>query len=64
MVGHPHIGLWSGEDDCCGNCGGALKASDWCRTAVTAYAQYECQNCHAWFRRNDIKARTTTRPAR
>ena len=61
---HPHIGLYSGEDGCCGNCGGELKASDWCRTAVTAYAQYVCTNCGAWFRRNDIKTRVLTRPAR
>jgi hypothetical protein len=61
---HPHIGLWSGDEDCCGNCGGELTASDWCRTAVTAYAQYHCGNCGAWFRRNDVKMRTRTRPAR
>jgi hypothetical protein len=61
---HPHIGLWSGDEDCCGSCGGELKASDWCRTAVTAYAQYRCVNCGAWYRRNDVKMRTRTRPAR
>jgi hypothetical protein len=61
---HPHIGLWSGVDSCCGNCGGDLKASDWCRTTVTAYAQYSCVNCGAWYRRNDIKRRVVTRVAR
>jgi len=61
---HPHIGLWSGDGSSCGNCGGQLKASGWCRTAVTAYAQYLCTSCGAWFRRNDIKVRTETRPAR
>jgi hypothetical protein len=61
---HPHIGLWSGDGDCCGSCGGELKANDWCYTAVTAYAQYCCTNCGAWYRRNDIKSRVTTRPAR
>jgi hypothetical protein len=56
--------LWSGDEDGCGSCGGELVASDWCRTAVTAYAQYLCTNCGSWYRRNDIKARTRTRPAR
>lgn len=61
---HPHIGLWTGDEDGCGHCGGELKASDWARTAVTAYARYRCENCGAWYRRTDIKARTATRPAR
>ena len=60
----PHVGLYSGDEDCCGNCGGELKANDWAYTAVTAYARYHCQNCGAWFRRNDVKMRTRTRPAR
>jgi hypothetical protein len=64
MLNHPHIGLWSGDEDGCGHCGGTLEASGWARTAVTAYAQYRCTNCGAWYRRNHIKARTTTRPAR
>lgn len=64
MTNHPHIGLWSGDEDCCGSCGGELVASDWARTAVTAYAQYVCRNCGAWYRRNDVKLRTRTRPAR
>lgn len=64
IKGHPHIGLWSGDEDCCGNCGGQLKASGWARTAVTAYAQYRCVNCGAWYRRTNVKAQTATRPAR
>lgn len=61
---HPHIGLLTGDEDCCGNCGGDLVQNDWYRTAVTAYAQMHCTNCGAWFRKTHIKARVTTRPAR
>ena len=64
IPGHPHLGLYTGNEDVCGHCGGALKQSDWYRTAVTAYAQMHCQNCGAWYRKTHIKARVTTRPAR
>lgn len=64
MPTFPHVGLWTGDDACCGHCGGELKPSGWARTAVTAYAQYRCAECGAWYRRNDVKVRTKTRPAR
>jgi hypothetical protein len=62
---HPHLGLYTGDEDCCGHCaGGTLEPSGWAHTAVTAYAQYRCKNCGAWYRKTHIKARTTTRAAR
>jgi hypothetical protein len=61
---HPHIGLYTGDEECCGHCGGDLEPSGWHTTAVTAYAQYRCSNCGAWYRRTHIKARTNTRVAR
>lgn len=61
---HPHIGLWTGVEDSCGHCGSdRLEPSGWARTAVTAYAQYRCRSCGAWYRRTHVKARTVTRPA-
>jgi hypothetical protein len=64
IQGHPHIGLYTGDEDACGHCGGELKQSDWYRTAVTAYAQMHCQNCGAWYRKTHIKARVSSRAAR
>jgi hypothetical protein len=64
IPGHPHIGLYTGDEDCCGACGGKLEPSGFAPTAVTLYAAYRCTNCQAWYRRTNIKARTNTRPAR
>ena len=61
---HPHIGLYTGDEDGCGHCGGTLEPSGWAYTAVTAYARYRCTHCGAWYRRTHIKAHTATRPAR
>ena len=62
---HPHIGLWSGEERSCSNCGSTdLQAEGWTRTAVTSYAQLHCKNCQAWLRQNHRKAIVTTRIAR
>jgi len=62
---HPNIGLWSGEDRVCPNCGSEeLEASGWARTALTAYAQYLCQGCGTWLRANHVKARVGLRPVR
>ena len=65
IPGHPHIGLYSGEEESCPNCGSLdLEPHGWAHTAVTAYAGYRCSNCGAPCRRTHIKARTTTRPVR
>jgi DNA polymerase elongation subunit (family B) len=62
---HPHIGLWSGEDRSCSNCGSTeLVSSGWARTAVTAYAQYRCPNCGGWSRQNHRKGAVTMRAVR
>ena len=64
ITGHPHIGLWTGEERSCNRCGSTnLKPDGWHRTAVTSYARYRCQDCGGHVRTTIVKSRTTTRPA-
>ena len=63
---HPHLGLYSGVEDCCYACGGTSftrLAKD--PVALSqSYAGYRCDNCGANVRNNHRRRITTLRPAR
>jgi hypothetical protein len=65
IKGHPHIGLWSGEERSCANCGGLeFRAEGWAETDLTAYAQYQCEHCGAWMRNKNRKTAVQMRGVR
>lgn len=62
---HPNMQLILGDDKCCPTCGGRrLKRDGEALTALTAYAMYRCQRCHARIRTNYIRRRVTHRTVR
>lgn len=66
MTTHPHLGLWTGDDTACPNCGGdkfVEHAID-VHTAQTRYAGRRCARCGTVVRNSHMKARATTRAAR
>jgi hypothetical protein len=65
IKGHPHIGLWTGAERSCANCGSEnLTADGRSVTPLTAYARYVCDDCGAWSRMNHRKTTVTMRGAR
>lgn len=59
---HPHVGLWTGEDHVCGNCGSdQLQRRGFKATAISTYQQYQCQACGAWSRGKTAIARVDER---
>lgn len=62
--GHPHLGLGTGDERCCPNCGGTkfTTISD-ARTSVTTYAARRCDNCKSIVRNSHMRLRATTRVA-
>lgn len=48
---HPHVGLYSGEEDCCPNCGGNnVQSRGTAYTQVGAYPRFRCNDCGKWGR--------------
>ena len=48
---HPNIGLYTGDDGCCPNCGGAsLHKRGYSYTLNTSYQRYRCRDCGTWSR--------------
>jgi DNA-directed RNA polymerase subunit RPC12/RpoP len=65
ITGHPHLGLYSGDEYACPQCGHSEHVKTKIIPAsVHAYQAYKCTNCGAPLRRNHAKKTTTMRPAR
>lgn len=48
---HPHVGLYTGNTDCCRVCGSnALTRRGFARTAALIYLRYQCKDCGAYSR--------------
>lgn len=66
IKGHPAVGLYTGEERSCPNCGGThLQSRGYYRTNASVYRRYHCQGCGAWSRAKtkDALPSTTTRSA-
>lgn len=51
ITNFPAVGLWSGLEDSCRNCGGTeLEKRGFARTAISTFQQYRCHACGAWSR--------------
>jgi hypothetical protein len=51
ITNHPAVGLYSGDADCCRNCGGTdLERRGVAHTGVSSFQQYRCRACGAWSR--------------
>jgi len=51
IKGHPNYGLFSGEADCCPNCGSLdLRAAGRTTTGASEYPRFVCQACGKWSR--------------
>ncbi len=49
----PHHGLYSGDPDCCPNCGGVeLTRQGYALTSMGRYQRYQCKGCGTWSRSN------------
>lgn len=66
--GHPHLGMFTGEEWCCTHCGHKGISSNRNGTAFTnvnSYPRYQCPNCGKWIRgQKKISDATATRAAR
>lgn len=62
ITGHPHFGLYSGEDHVCPNCGSDdLMRQGYSLTGVGKFQRYQCRPCGTWSRGNRrIEGVTTT----
>jgi DNA polymerase elongation subunit (family B) len=48
---HPHVGIYTGEQDCCPNCGGTdLKPQGKAYTTAGVYQRFKCAECGKWSR--------------
>ena len=48
---HPHVGLYTGDLDCCPKCGSdRLHRRGLARTATLTYQKYQCQDCKGYSR--------------
>ena len=46
---HPHVGLYSGETDCCPNCGSLeLERRGYVVKTTGKYQRYRCRTCGTW----------------
>lgn len=63
---HPHLGIWTGDDRACPNCGGDkfVEHDMDVHTAQSRYAARRCARCGTVVRNSHMKARATTRAAR
>jgi len=62
MKTHPHMGLFSGEVDCCSRCGSVdLEKRGFAYTGVSAFQQFRCRACGSWSRGSKSTARVDSR---
>ncbi|MFE6222941.1 ribonuclease H-like domain-containing protein [Streptomyces sp. NPDC057854] len=48
---YPHHGLYTGDPDCCPNCGGSdLVRQGYAHTAMGRYQRHQCRGCGTWSR--------------
>lgn len=48
---HPHYGLYTGDPDCCPNCGGAdLERRGYALTGMGRFQRHRCRGCGTWSR--------------
>jgi len=51
IKGHPNYGLYSGEAECCPNCGStALRQQGTAKTGASEFPRFVCGNCGKWSR--------------
>ncbi len=51
IKGHPNYGLYSGETQCCPNCGStSLRPAGTTKTGASTYARFLCKDCGKWSR--------------
>ena len=63
---HPHMGLYTGQERCCYQCGGTnlVQMVKDTKTPRTAYATWRCTDCQATSRNNHRRSIVTLVPAR
>lgn len=62
-IKHPHVGLYTGEEGVCGNCGSQdLKRRGYAYTDLSKFPRYRCGNCGRWSRGKRAVARVDERP--
>ena len=60
IKGHPNYGLFSGEAECCPNCGStSLRSAGVTSTGASVFNRYVCNNCGKWSR-SATRAGTTS----
>lgn len=59
---HPHLGLYTGDEDCCNRCGGSdLERRGYAYTPLSKYQQFRCRDCGGWSRGKQALARVEAR---
>lgn len=60
IKGHPNYGLYSGDSECCPNCGStSLRPSGTTKTGAGSFPRFVCRSCGKWSR-SAKRASTTT----